>query len=154
MSLKKKTLGGLVAGVASVGLLASGASAATALTYSPEPAVDGQALTVSSTSTDLPAGNYRVGVCTVDNVGTIPIAPACGAYTEKDVILDEPGQIKDVQIGAVKEKGNDNAHSGIPGQGNDWKTFDCGVGECEVVIASHPTTGPGEVVESQTLVFE
>lgn len=153
MSLKKKVLGGLVAGVASVGLLASGATAATALTYSPEPAVDGQTLTVSSTSTDLPAGNYRVGVCTVENMGTIPIAPACGAYTENDVTLDESGQIKDVEIGVVKEVGNDNAHSGIPGQG-DIDKFNCGPGECEVVIASHPTTGAGEVVESQVLVFE
>ncbi|WP_146120116.1 hypothetical protein [Leucobacter massiliensis] len=146
MGMKKRMLSGVAAGIAAVGLLAGGASAASALSYTPTPAVDGSPITVTSTGS-LPAGGYRVGVCTVQTFGSGPTAaPACGALTN----VTHGGGVLVATTGTVFETGNANAHSvpALPAQPAD---FDCDApGSCEVVIVNHSTRA---TVESATLAF-
>jgi len=131
---------------AGTALVLGGAFAASALSYNPYPAVDGEAITVTSDSNDLPAGTYRVGVCTTESFG---FAPACGAYSDEDVVLTEPGQIVDAVTAPVSETENANAHAALPGQPDE---FNCvAEGACVVVIVNHTTK---QIVESAPLIFQ
>lgn len=132
--------------VAVAGLLFAGSAGANALSYSPGPAVSGSPLSVTSTSTSIPAGTYRVGICTKANVGIPAIAPACGAFSA-DVVLSSAGQIVNATTDVVKQTGNVNAHASIPGQP---ATFNCASNNCEVVIVNHATRA---FIERQDLAF-
>lgn len=144
MGIKRTLLRGFAAGVATVALIAGGASAASALDYKP-PAVDGQSLTVVS-SNELAAGTYRVGICTTDTFAPFN-APACGAMVD---VVHPGGELLRTTTPAVYRHGNDNAHAGMPGQS---LTFDCNVADsCDVVIVKHE--GRRSVtIEKAPLVF-
>lgn len=146
MTVKTRAAQVLLGAAAVAGLLFAGTSGANALSYSPGPAVDGASLSVTSTSTSIPAGTYRVGICTKTNVGFPAIAPACGAFSG-DVVLSSAGQIVGAATGIVKKTANANAHASIPGQPS---TFNCTTNNCEVVIVNHSTRA---FVERQDLAF-
>jgi len=129
------------------GLVVGTSVAASALTYSPDPFSDGNPITVTSTSTTLPAGTYRVGICTV---ATFSGVPACGAQTNVPGFAG--GQLTGVVTPAVFEFGNANAHFGVPGMPpGQPSTFDCDdPTDCVVVITRH--SGSSSVtVESEPL---
>ena len=145
MGIKRTLLRGFAAGVATVALIAGGASAASALDYKP-PAVDGQSLTVVS-SNELAAGTYRVGICTTATFGLFK-APACGAMVD---VAHPGGKPLTATTPAVYKQGNANAHVKLPGHQG---TFDCPTaGSCDVVIVKHVglRTVP---VENAPLIFK
>ena len=130
MGIKRTLLRGFAAGVATVALIAGGASAASALKYEPTPSANGQTLAVVS-SNPLAAGTYRVGICTEDTFAPFN-APACGAMVD---VVHPGGELLRTTTPAVYQKGNKNAHFGMPGQ---YRTFNCDVASsCDVVIVKH-----------------
>lgn len=117
----------------SLGLLVGGASAASALTYSPDPIVSGETVHVVSTSTNLPAGNYKIGLCSTISTGLIPYC------TEGESISNFPGGQIEAEFRVLYE-GNTNAHKKYFW----WQdpTFDCKAeGDCEILIVQHETFG-------------
>lgn len=118
----------------SLGLPVGGASAASSRTYSPDPIVSGETSHGVSTSTNLPAGNYKIGRCSTKSPGLIP------ACIHGESIKNFPGGQIEADV-LVKYTGNVNAHDVwyLPGQ---LATFDCKAeGDCEILIDQHETFG-------------
>ncbi|WP_427870183.1 hypothetical protein [Leucobacter luti] len=145
MGIKRTLLRGFAAGVATVALIAGGASAASALEYTPNPANSGQTITVTSNSS-LAADSYRVGICTSHGIGLFQ-APACGAMSN---VAHPGGRQLVTTIPGVSKTRIANMHKKLPGHA---ETFDCSTaGACEVVIVKHRWYG-STTVERAPLVF-
>lgn len=130
-----------------VGLVVGTPLAANALTYNPDPFSDGNPITVASTSTTLPAGDYRVGVCTTAVFSGVP---ACGAQVT--VAGFTGGQLTGVVTPAVFEFGNANAHFGVPGMPpGQPATFDCDTSTTCVVVITRHSGATSVTVESEPL---
>ena len=145
MGINRTLLRGFAAGVATVALLAGGASAASALSYDPDPANSGHSMTVTSTGA-LSADIYRVGIGTTAVFGILR-APACGAMSE---VEHAGGAPLIAVLPSVSKSAIANQHVKLHRQPTH---FDCSVsGQCEVVISKHRWFGTS-VVERAPLVF-
>lgn len=140
----------------SFGLVVSAATAASALTYSPDPipepaaGEDGVAVHVVSDRTDLPAGNYKVSLCTVTS-SALEIPSCLASENDGNLIDNFPGGQLELDISGVKKTGMPNAHHFL-----QWTkpTFSCDKpGSCEFLIVKHEA-GRKTVQERKVAVFE
>lgn len=147
MTMKNKTLKSVAALAAAGAMVFAGAASANALSYTTTPVGGGQQyLTVTSTGS-LPAGDYRIGLCTkavfANGAPFGGFAPACGAMNDVNhpsagVLVDDTADFLESAIG------NEHAFLG----GSQPGTFDCSAANtCDVVIVDHVTKA---VVEQLT----
>lgn len=140
-----KTVSVAIAGAA---LTLGGTLSANALTINPNPIVENQAFTVTS-SNSLPAGDYKVSICSKETWSFFgQEVPACAKGVGVKIDGFEGG-ILTTTISGIN-RNTPNAHAFMFRQPD---TLDCEEYHCEVIIAYHKSLFKKEKVERGDFTF-
>lgn len=148
--MSKKRIGAFAL---SFGLVASAATAASALTYSPDPipGTGEHVVHVVSDRTDLPPGDYKVSLCTVTS-SALEIPLCLDSGSDSNSVDNFPGGQLEADVSGVKKENMDNAHHNFFPWQDD--TFSCvEPGSCEFLIVQHESIHK-TVHERKVAVFE